>query len=61
MPFPARSIMLAKVLVSLILGVAATSVLLIAGSLFFDVGFGNVVPIAVLIVAAVTPSPAWGW
>ena len=60
MPFPARSIILAKVLVSLILGVSATTVLLIAGSLFFDVDFGNVVPIAVLIVAAVTAVTSLG-
>ena len=54
MPLPPRSIILAKVLVSLILGVAATSVLLFAGALFFGVNFGNFVPVGVLVLAAVT-------
>jgi ABC-2 type transport system permease protein len=53
MPIPPRSILLAKVLVSFILGVVATSVLLGVGSLFFGVGFGDVVPVAVVVVAAV--------
>lgn len=53
MPIPPRSILLAKVLVSFILGVVATSVLLGVGSLLFGVGFGNPVPVAVMVVTAV--------
>ena len=53
MPLPPRSIILSKVLVSLILGVVATSVLLGAGSLFFGVRFGDIIPVGVVIVAAV--------
>ncbi len=53
MPFPPRSIMVAKALVSFILGVSATSVLLIVGSLLFGVSFGNPAAVAVLIVVAV--------
>lgn len=53
MPFPPSSILLAKTLVSFVLGMAATTVLLGAGSAFFDVGFGAVLPVVVLVVAAV--------
>lgn len=53
MPIPPRSIIVAKVLVSFILGVVATAVLLGVGVLFFGVGFGNVVPVGVIVVAAV--------
>lgn len=60
MPFPARSIILAKLLISLILGISSTSVLLIAGTVFFGVNFGNIVPIVVLIVAAVAAVTSLG-
>jgi len=54
MPMRPGLIVAAKGLVSFILGVVATSVLLTAGSVFFDVSFGSAVPVAVLIVCAVT-------
>lgn len=53
MPMHPRDIIVAKTLVSFVLGLVATSILLTAGSLLFDVDFGSVVPIAVLVVATV--------
>lgn len=53
MPMHPRDIIIAKTLVSFILGVLATTVLLGAGSLLFDVSFGSFVPIAVLVLATV--------
>lgn len=53
MPFPPSSILIAKTLVSFVLGIAATTVLLGAGATMFDVGFGSLLPVAVLVVAAV--------
>lgn len=53
MPFPPSSILLAKTLVSFVLGIAATTILLGAGATLFDVGFGSLLPVAVLVVAAV--------
>ena len=53
MPFPPSSILLSKTLVSFVLGIAATTVLLGAGATLFDVGFGSLLPVAVLVVAAV--------
>jgi ABC-2 type transport system permease protein len=53
MPLHPRSIIVAKTLVSFILGVAATAVLLTAGGLLFGVDFGAFVPIAVLVMATV--------
>ena len=53
MPIPPRSILLAKVLVSFILGVVSTAVLLGVGALLFSASFGRMVPVTVMIVAAV--------
>nr|WP_274387596.1 ABC transporter permease [Salsipaludibacter albus] len=53
MPMHPRDIIVAKTLVSFVLGLVSTSILLTAGSLLFDVDFGSVVPIAVLVVATV--------
>lgn len=53
LPIPQRSIIVAKALASFVLGVGATTVLLVAGSVFFGVDFGDPVPIAVLVVALV--------
>jgi len=53
MPIRPGLIVAAKGLVSYILGVAATGVLLSAGSLFFDVSFGSPVAVAVLVLCAV--------
>lgn len=53
MPMHPRDIIIAKTLVSFILGIVATSVLLGAGSLLFDVSFGATLPIAVLVIATV--------
>ncbi|SED72008.1 ABC transporter permease [Ruania alba] len=53
MPIRPGSIVLAKALGAFVLGVLATSVLLIAGSLLFGVTFGNLGAVAVLVVCAV--------
>ncbi|MEZ5382611.1 MAG: ABC transporter permease [Microthrixaceae bacterium] len=53
MPFPPRSIIVAKAVVSFILGVSATAVLLVVGSLLFDVSFGSPLAVGALIVVAV--------
>lgn len=52
-PMPTWLVVASKALVSFVLGVVATTVLLLAGGLMFDVGFGAPGPVAVLIVAAV--------
>ena len=54
MPMPAGLIVAAKGMVSFILGVVATSVLLTAGSYLFDVSFGSLLAVAVLVLCAVT-------
>ncbi len=53
MPIPPSSIVAAKVVVSFVLGIVSTSVLLGVSSLLFGVSFGRVVPVAVLVSAAV--------
>lgn len=53
MPMPPGRIVLAKGLVSFVLGVVATTVLLTVGGWFFGVGFGSPVAVGVLIVAVV--------
>lgn len=53
MPMHPRSILIAKALVSFVLGLVATGILLTAGSLLFDVDFGSIVPISVLVLATV--------
>lgn len=53
MPLHPRSIIVAKTLVSFVLGLAATTVLLGAGGLLFGVSFGSPVAVAVLVVATV--------
>lgn len=54
MPMRPWSIVAAKGLVSFLLGVVATAVLLTVGGWFFGVGFGNLLAVAVLVLAAVT-------
>jgi ABC-2 type transport system permease protein len=54
MPMPPWSVVAAKGLVSFILGIVATTVLLVVGGWFFGVTFGSPVAVAVLILAAVT-------
>lgn len=54
MPMPPWFIVLAKGLVSFILGLVATAILLVAGGLLFDnVDFGSPVAVAVLVVLVV--------
>lgn len=53
MPMRPGLIVAAKGLVSYVLGVVATAVLLTVGSMFFDVGFGSPVAVAVLVLCAV--------
>lgn len=53
MPMRPGLIVAAKALVSFVLGVVATSVLLVAGGMLFDVGFGSVPAVALLVVCAV--------
>ncbi|MGF1596026.1 MAG: ABC transporter permease [Acidimicrobiales bacterium] len=54
MPMPGWYIVTSKALVSLVLGVVATSVLLTAGGVLFDADFGSPVPVALLILCATT-------
>lgn len=53
MPMPPGLVVVAKALVGYILGVVATTVLLTAGSVLFDVSFGSPVVVAVLVLCAV--------
>jgi ABC-2 type transport system permease protein len=53
LPIPERSIIVAKAVASFVLGVGSTAVLLVAGSVFFGVDFGDPLPTAVLVVALV--------
>ncbi len=53
MPLRPRSILVAKTLVSFVLGLVATAVLLGAGGLLFGVSFGALFPVTVLVVATV--------
>lgn len=52
MPMPSWHIVTAKALVSLVLGVVATSVLLTAGGWFFDADFGSPTAVGLLVVCA---------
>ncbi len=54
MPMHPGLIVVAKGMVSFILGVAATTVLLIAGGLLFGVGFGSPLAVGALILCVVT-------
>ncbi len=54
MPMRPGLIVAAKGLVAYVLGVAATTVLLTAGGLFFDVSFGSLPAVAVLVLSVVT-------
>ncbi|MGB3827678.1 MAG: ABC transporter permease [Ornithinimicrobium sp.] len=56
MPMSPTLIVSAKALVSFVLGIVATAVLLGAGAVFFDVSFGSVLVVGVLIAAVVTAS-----
>ncbi|WP_134324821.1 ABC transporter permease [Cumulibacter soli] len=58
MPMPRMFPVLAKAISSFVLGVVATSVLLITGGLLFDVDFGSALVVAVLIVCAVLATTA---
>lgn len=53
MPMRPGLVVLAKALVGYILGVVATTVLLTAGSVLFDVSFGSPAVVAVLVLCAV--------
>lgn len=53
MPMRPGLIVAAKALTAYVLGVAATGVLLTVGSLFFDVSFGSVPAVAVLVLSVV--------
>ncbi|WP_110183029.1 ABC transporter permease [Nocardioides solisilvae] len=53
MPIPAWTIVGSKALVSFVLGVVSTSVLLLAGSFFFDADFGSPPAVALLVVCVV--------
>lgn len=53
MPMPPGLVVVAKALVGYVLGVVATTVLLTAGSVLFDVSFGSPVVVAVLVLCAV--------
>ncbi len=53
MPMRRELIVAAKVLSGYVLGVLATTVLLLAGSWLFDVDFGNPLAVGVLVLAAV--------
>ncbi|MFV0533133.1 MAG: ABC transporter permease [Cumulibacter sp.] len=57
-PMPRMLPVLAKAISAFVLGVVATSVLLIAGGLLFDVDFGSALVVAVLIVCAVLATTA---
>lgn len=54
MPMPSWYIVASKALVSLVLGVVATSVLLTAGSVLFDADFGSPLAVGVLVLCATT-------
>ena len=54
MPMRPGAVVAAKALVSFVLGVVATTVLLVAGSLMFGADFGSPVAVAVLVICAVT-------
>lgn len=53
MPMPTWLVVAAKALVSVVLGLVATTVLLLAGGWMFDVGFGSPVAVAVLVLSVV--------
>lgn len=53
MPMRRELIVAAKVLSGYVLGVLATTVLLVAGSWLFDIDFGNPLAVGVLVLAAV--------
>ncbi|CAA9322650.1 MAG: hypothetical protein AVDCRST_MAG34-1530 [uncultured Nocardioidaceae bacterium] len=53
MPIRPGLVVAAKALAGFVLGVLATAVLLVAGALLFDVGFGSPAGVAVLVVVAV--------
>ncbi len=53
LPIRRGSVIRAKTLVSLVLGVVATTVLLVSGGLLFGVSFGSPLPVGVLVVVAV--------
>lgn len=53
MPMPAGAIVTAKALSAFVLGVGATTVLLVAGGFLFDVSFGSPPAVGLLVVCAV--------
>lgn len=53
LPMPSWLIVAAKALVSVILGIVATTVLLLTGGWMFEVGFGSPVAVAALVVSVV--------
>lgn len=61
MPMRPGLIVAAKGLTAFLLGVVSTSVLLAVGGLFFDVGFGSLLPVAVLVLAVVASGVSLGF
>lgn len=59
-PIARRTIVTAKVIVSFILGLVATSVLLAAGALLFDLHYDNLVTVGAVVVAGVGAVSALG-
>lgn len=57
-PIPRTFPMIAKTISAFVLGVLATSVLLLIGGLLFDVSFGSPVAVGVLVVCAVLATTA---
>src|SRR5690625_795830 len=58
MPMRPGLIVAAKAVSSYVLGVLATLVLLVAGAVFFDVGFGSARNVAVLVLGGVAAAPS---
>lgn len=53
MPIRPEQVVVAKALVSVVLGLVSTTVLLVAGGLLFGVSFGSPVPVGTLVLAVV--------
>jgi ABC-2 type transport system permease protein len=56
MPMPGGTVVAAKALVSVVLGLISATILLVSGGRMFGVGFGAPVPVAVVVVSAVLAS-----
>lgn len=56
MPLRPGTVVLAKALAGFLLGVFTTTILLVAGSIVFDVSFGSLAAVSLLVLAAVAAS-----